>query len=166
MYMRARSKEKYRSDASQSPEGQIEEIKEINDTAPKNIPIESILELRNKGLSLSQVGKVLGCSSVNVSNRLKQYQPTFERLEHFKKNTSDIFTLKLSEVINALTLDEIKKASPQVKGMLIGILYDKLRLEKGLSTQNISVFSRIVEQACTEDAKPADKQSEADSNKG
>lgn len=121
------------------------------DTAPKGIPIETILELRNKNLTLEQIGKIVGCTKQTVSQRLKDYEPTFQKIEHLKKHRADILTLKQGEILNALTEDEIKKASPQVKGMLFGILYDKERLERGQSTENISVFSRVVEAADSDD---------------
>ena len=134
-------------------------------TANKNIPIESILELREKGLTMEQTAKILDCTTANISKRLKQHTPIFERIERFKRHRADIFTLKQAEVINALTPDEIKKAPAQVKGMLLGILYDKERIERGLSTQNISVFSRVVEAACSDNAPPDDKQLSGEAKK-
>lgn len=122
-------------------------ISDKPDTAPKGIPLESILELRNKNLTLEQIGKIVGCTKQTVSQRLKEYQPTFEKIEHLKKNRADVLTLKQSEILNSLTLSEIQKASPQVKGMLFGILYDKERLERGQSSNNISVLANLVHKA-------------------
>ena len=40
---------------------------------PKNIPIQEILDLRKRKppLSLSQIGKILGCSRQNIHDRLE-----------------------------------------------------------------------------------------------
>ena len=55
---------------------------------------------------------------------------------------------------NALKIDlnlteaDIKKMSPAQRITAAAILYDKARLERGESTQNVSLFSRIVAAAC------------------
>ena len=153
------------SDSLSGPKGELDLISPKPPTANKNIPIESILELREKGLTLDQTAKILGCSPANVYARLKHHNPTFERIERFKRHRADILTLKQAEIINSLTEDEIKKAPAQVKGMLLGIFYDKERIERGLSTQNISVFSRVVEAACNDNAPPDDKQLSGEAKK-
>lgn len=155
------------SDSLQGPKGAIEAFQKSPKppTANKKIPIESILELREKGLTQEQTAKILGCSTPNISARLKQHTPIFEKIERFKRHRADILTLKQAEILNALSEDEIKKAPTQVKGMLLGIFYDKERIERGLSTQNISVFARVVEAACNDNAPPDDKQLSGDKPK-
>ena len=109
----------------------------------KGIPIEDILELKNKDLNNKQIAELLGCDRSNVSKRLKEYTPTLKKIGGYKKHRADIYAHMQSELLSAVTPDKIKDCSvPQlVTGM--AILYDKERLERGQSTQNMSVASLI-----------------------
>lgn len=111
------------------------------DRRTEPIPVETMLELRDKNLTYDQIGKILGISKQAVQQRLKQYSPIYQRIEQFKKHRGDILTWKQAEILNALTPAEIQKAPPAVKSMMFGIFYDKERLERNQSTENISIKS-------------------------
>lgn len=50
------------------------------------------------------------------------------------------------DCLQALTAEDIKKASPRDKAIIFGTLYDKERLERGQSTVNLaSIYSRALE---------------------
>ena len=107
---------------------------------PKKIPVETILELRNKGLSMSQVATLLGCTKPNIVNRLKSINHKLNTLKDYKSNIGDILALKHRSVINHLTNDKLKDASAyQLVGMS-GILFDKWRIAEDKSTQNIGII--------------------------
>lgn len=111
------------------------------DCAPKGIPLETILELRDKKLTLEQIGKIVGCTKQTVSQRLRDYQPTFDKIERFKKHRADFLTHKQAEILGSLTDRDIKDASLLQRTTAFGILYDKERLERNQSTENISIKS-------------------------
>ena len=116
-------------------------------TEPTTIPIAKLIELRTKNpnLTYQQIGDMLGCSKVNVINRLKPYKEEIESLPTFKKSRGDILALVQSKLLNSLTLEDIKGASLLQKVTAMGVLYDKERLETGQSTSNTSVLSHVVE---------------------
>ena len=101
--------------------------------APKDIPIETIIELRKKSLSTRQIAKILGCDHSNIVRRLNAYKAELQGIEPFKRNRADIFAVVQSKIINNITEKDIQKASLLQKTTAISQLYDKERLERGLS---------------------------------
>ena len=108
---------------------------------PKDIPLESIIELYQKGLSTRQIAKLLNCTHPNIVQRLKEYKKEILGIESFKKNRSDILAIVQSRIINKITESDVKKASLLQKTTAISQLYDKERLERGQSTSNLAVQS-------------------------
>ena len=110
-----------------------------NSTANKNIPIYDIIDcIENKGLNQSQTAKLLDCHKSNVSARLKAigYQPQY--LEKYKNNRADILATYQQIILNSIDASDLKKAGLSQKIVASGILFDKERLERGQSTENIA----------------------------
>lgn len=103
------------------------------------IPIEDIIEYRNKGLSYQDIAALVGCSKQNVQERLEVcgYNPA--RLKNFTKNRADLLAHIQSELLNSLTPAAINDMYPHQRVISAAILYDKERLERGKSTSNINV---------------------------
>lgn len=119
----------------------------------KQIPIETILDLHSKHLSHSQIAKIIGCDKSNITHRLQAEGVV--SLQHYKDNRADILALLQRRIVSTITALDIKKASLLQKATVFGILYDKERLERGLSTVNQSIHSLIIERACADkEAKP------------
>jgi hypothetical protein len=102
------------------------------------IPISKIIELRNKKLTYSQIGKILGCSRENICMRLQPFRHSIENIKQVKDNRADTLAVISDTVLNSLTIEDIKKASAYQRVGMFGILYDKERLERGESTQNVA----------------------------
>lgn len=126
--------------------------------ANKNIPLADIVDLREKGLSHAQIGKVLGCSASNVKWRLRQINTRLASLDTFKKVQTDLLTLKVKDMVTALTMDKIKSMAGRDLVTCIAILIDKVRLLDGESTQNISYKAYIERYDNLEVQKQAIKQ--------
>ncbi len=109
--------------------------------SPKYIPIESLIEYANKGLSYPEIGKLVGCSPENVCQRFKAIDYTPERLKDFKKNRADILAHLQSKLINNISEDDVQKAPLGTKVLAMCQLYDKERLERGQSTEIVDVQS-------------------------
>ena len=122
--------------------------KSITKVAPK-IDVGKALELRLKGLSYRDIAVFFGCSHTSVAERLKPYVNGDDvDLETFKKNRADILTMKQAQVLGSMTKEDIEKASARDKAIVFGTLYDKERLERGLSTSNAAVvYAAAVEAA-------------------
>ncbi|MDP2672067.1 MAG: hypothetical protein Q8O68_00975 [Candidatus Daviesbacteria bacterium] len=109
----------------------------------KHIPIEIIIDLRKRGLSYSQMGKVLGMSKTACLKRLQPLKDKMELADAYKRNKSEVFNLKQSMLLSSVTEAAIKEMQPYQRVVAASILYDKQRLEDGLSTANIDIHSKI-----------------------
>ena len=107
-------------------------LSEIAPQTNKDIPIEDIIELRKKKLSIRQIAKILDCSFQNIAQRLQD--TGLEQLEGHKKHRADIIALKSAEILSSIDQDTIKKASLLQRLSGYGILYDKERLELDKAT--------------------------------
>ena len=116
------------------------EIQNQPSSVNKNIPIEILMDYAAQGLSQPKIAKLVGCSVVNVYNRFKAVNYDPPALKSFKRNRADILSHKQQQILDALSVDEIKKMQPRDKVVSFGILFDKERLERGQSTSNHAVL--------------------------
>ena len=105
----------------------------------KDIPIETIIEYRSKGLSLNEIAKLIGCSKQNVHKRLEAVGYSKEDLENFKNHRADVFAFLQSRLLNSIDDETIKELNAYQRIIGIGVLYDKERLTRGQSTANVDV---------------------------
>jgi len=105
----------------------------------KNIPIESILEYKARGLDSVEIAKLLGCDKSNIIKRLQHHNDKIASLPDYKKHKADVLALKQREILNNITPDKLNDASGLQLTTMFGILYDKERLERGQSTENVLV---------------------------
>lgn len=109
------------------------------DTSTKGIPISSIIDLiENKNLNMADTARVLGCDERNVARRLETAGLTPGYLGGYKKNRADIFAAYQMMILNSIRPVDLQKASLSQKMLGFGITYDKERLERGQSTENIA----------------------------
>ncbi len=112
-------------------------------TKPKGIPIERLLELKDKNLSRADMATILGCSKTNVTNRLAGYKSTIKGIDTFKKHKADVLAHLQMETINHITSDKQKDSSATQLVTQLAILIDKERLLRGESSVNMSVATLI-----------------------
>ena len=103
------------------------------------IPIAKMLEYRSQKLTHKEIGKLLGCSKENVTQRLGRYRDHIEGLEAYKERKADVLHLKASMLLHELSPSKIKEMSGYQLVGSYGILSDKARLEEGKSTSNVSL---------------------------
>lgn len=108
----------------------------IYDTTNKGIPLQTMLEYRSKGLSYGDIAKLVGCDKSNVHRRLAPYRDELENLPEFKAHRADYFALQQARLLNSITEDDIKSMSAGSRITGAAILYDKERLERGLTSGN------------------------------
>lgn len=120
----------------------------------KGISWRKVFELKGRGLSHAQIGKLLGCSHQNITRMVKCYGAELEGLDDFKANKGDFILAKQKQLLEGITAKKIDKMSGKDLAISFGVIFDKYRLETGESTANISLFSRLVKEAC--DTVPGD----------
>jgi len=112
--------------------------------ANKNIPKSDIIALKLAGLNNRQIADTLGCSKQNISSRLKQYEHEIKGLKVYKDHRADIFALEQKRLLDSIDDKDIKKTPIAARMTSFGILYDKERLERGESTENVAVLMKTV----------------------
>ncbi len=106
----------------------------------QKIDVQKALQLRLKGVSYEDIGKQFGVSRAAVYQRLKPVIPENNvDLETFKQNRADLLAAKQKIILESMTQEQIDKIPPGSRPTAFGILYDKERLERGQSTENVIV---------------------------
>lgn len=124
-----------------SPDGTPTEIiTNVNEP----IPIERLIELRNKRLSYEEIGRIVGCSKINVWSRIHGWIEEQEEVEEYKKNESHVLNLIRFKITKSITDDDIKKAPLRDRIVAFGVLYDKYRLETDQSTANVGYKGEVI----------------------
>lgn len=124
---------------------------------------KKVVDLHKKGLSTEEIAKHQGVAPSTVWRFLQQTKPEQQALEQFKKNRADVLARIQAKSLDTQerildTLDDavLSELSPSQKSGLLmslnaqsGTAYDKERLERGESTQNISTVSRMIDARVT-----------------
>ena len=116
---------------------------------PGKIDEEKFIELfqRNPNIQLREAAKILGVSHNAVwkaKNRIEGIDDV-EIVEDFKKTRADIFAAGQAKLLSIwLTDDRIKNMRAGEAALWFNSLYNNERLERGQSTQNISVADEYI----------------------
>jgi transcriptional regulator with XRE-family HTH domain len=111
-----------------------------------------LLELEAKGLTQAEIAAVVGVSRDTVAGHLARFS-TFTNLrdgiEEFRQFRADLFAGLQAKLLAAIAnkLDdekELAKLSPYAMTGMIGLIYDKERLETGKSSSNVAILSGII----------------------
>jgi len=136
-----------------TPDEEIPTLDPDSMTKPqKDIPISAIVEYRNKGLTYREIGELLGCTKQNIHERLQPFIASIDTLPAVKGTRADVLAVVSDGILNSLTTEDIKKSSAYQKVGMYALLYDKERLERGESTQNVAHahVSRDLQEILTE----------------
>ena len=106
---------------------------------PLGIPLDSILPLAEKGLTHTQIAKLVGCDRSNISRRLRTHEVLTGQIKEYVTDRANILASIQWRLLSSITDDEIKKAPLGTRLMCFGILYDKERLERGQTTENVGI---------------------------
>jgi hypothetical protein len=111
------------------------------DRTPKYTPINKVFDLiAVKGLSYHQASKILNISVEAVRQLcIRNDIPSKNGLKRIRKNRAEALMALQDRILSSIDGADIKKASLLQKMSAVGIAYDKERLERGESTQNVSV---------------------------
>lgn len=100
------------------------------------IPLERCVELVKKGLSHSEIAKILGCTRECVSRRVQGLE--LGSLKDYQENEHTILAFHRRRILNSITDNDLKRAGLSQKVIGAGVLLDKERLISGKSTANIN----------------------------
>jgi predicted DNA-binding protein YlxM (UPF0122 family) len=98
-------------------------------SAPKYIPIETLIEYRKKGLTLEEIGTLTGITKQSVSERIRNAD--LEGLEQFNDHKDKVFEHKQREIVKSLTDAKVKEMSGLQLITGAAILQDKIMALRG-----------------------------------
>jgi len=84
-------------------------------------------------LNNKQIAAIIGTTRENTSRTLTQYGVDMGAVEAYQKHRADIFDGVCSRLLASVTDSDINKASLMQRMASVGVLYDKMRIERGLS---------------------------------
>ena len=108
--------------------------------------IKDILTLAKEKPTLSQreLAKELGVSRNTVAKALAKVSDYKEEIDLFRKQRGDILDEKQALILRAIDSKKVGEAKLRDLAVAAGILFDKNRLERGLSTNNVASWCSIV----------------------
>lgn len=124
----------------------IETLSETTNSAPKYIPIEDIIALRDRDFTLKEIGKLHNISESAVSQRLIAVGYDKDRLDRYRKSRADILAFKQSKMDSEqfkflestdAKITNWKHFKDSVTSQAIA--YDKECLELGKPTQIVDI---------------------------
>ncbi len=101
--------------------------------APKQIGIDTIILLADKGHSNGEIAKIVGCSAQNIQARLANYD--YNGFKTFRERKDSVFERIQHELAESLNADDLKKMQARDRITGIAILEDKIRLIRGQATE-------------------------------
>ena len=120
------------------PKETLETIPKPPITTPKGISFAKLRRYRAKGYTYKDIALKVGCSKVNVINRLHGVIFTPEELEHMKLNLGDILLNDAMKYRSYITPAKLKKADAGTLAKMVSFKHSEYRIEAGLSTSNIA----------------------------
>lgn len=98
--------------------------------SPKGIDMGEIIELRKKGLSFDDIGKVLGCTGESARVRFRKVEKEINGVARYKEYRSDILAIHQKRILDNISGEDIKKASLKDKTIAFGVLFDKEKMQE------------------------------------
>jgi len=88
-------------------------------------------------LTTREIAKIADTDHTHVIKTLQRYGIDRVHVNRYKSHRADILAGMQEKLMNSITKADIKKAPMRDKVVSVGILYDKERLERDLSTANV-----------------------------
>ena len=123
------------------------------------------LATTNPDISRSNIAKIVNVDKALVTQVLKRYGLNLQVINSFKTNRAEILAGKQAALMSSLSTKDIQKASPYQKVGMFGILYDKERLERDLSTTNLASIHADIAALRKQDAVDKSESENVDKSK-
>jgi hypothetical protein len=119
----------------------------LPDTRKKGIPLKRLIILSAKGNTDSDIARIVGCAKQTVNERLAPHRDEIAAFRTYTEDRSVHQDFAAFQLLNSLSTEELKKATPYQRVGMYALLYDKWRLETGQSTENhahaVDIIARL-----------------------
>lgn len=114
----------------------------------RKVDVAKALEYRLRGMSYSEIGKMMNVTDGAVHAALKRFTAILDDPELLTAGRAHVGDLIEAGMLKALrsSVDDkkLKKASSRDAAIVFGTLFDKMRLLKGQSTENTKVLGSMI----------------------
>lgn len=100
--------------------------------------------LADAGVPYRKIKEVTSVSLGHISNIIKEFESNRKLVEYYKKNRADLLTFDQLTYRSYITKEKLEKASARDLELMRGITYDKERLTRGESTENVHVIIEAI----------------------
>lgn len=119
-------------------------LKQPKTRVDNRVDIKQALKLKTNGASYREIGQVQGVSAQAVHNAIAHLLPT-ELTKVYKEQRADILAHLQLQMLKSIDTPDIKKAPMGSRVLAACQLYDKERIERGLSTSNHAIIHADIE---------------------
>lgn len=114
----------------------------VNKSPKKGSKAPLIIKMKrdNPNMTDAEIARIADCDRSNVTRTLQRYGIDTVATDDYKSRRADVFAGLQQRILQSITDEAIKKTPAIQLVTAASILYDKERLERGESTQNISVL--------------------------
>jgi len=113
-------------------------------TGREEIPLETIVALREAELSYEEIGKLVGCSKATIANRLKPVLGKIKAVGNYRKARSNLLAVKEMDILGGITPEKIEKTAVKDLAFAFDKVYAAGRLEDNKSTANIATYAHLL----------------------
>lgn len=106
---------------------------------------------KHQDLSTRAIGKLAGADHSTVVRTLAAYGINKDEAEAYKHYRADILAGLQHRLLSSCTDDDIKKAPMGSRVLAAAQLYDKERLERGQSTENVAQITALIDRIRAQD---------------
>ena len=121
---------------------------------PQVLTVPVVAGLISRGQSNADIARLFGVSAQAVSQFIQRHDTQLACLKDADAYLSAKLKAVTIETIDSIDMSCIQKAGLRDRVISAGVMIDKQRLIDGQSTANISMFSHIIQSACTPSEVP------------
>lgn len=118
-------------------------------SAPKYIPQGSIVAMLESGMSQSDIAREFKVTPSAISLRLKDIGYSKKALAIFRDQKANILEWHQDRLLSSVTDAEIKKMAPRDRYWAAAVCHDKIRLERGQTTENVGQVHHMIHRVHT-----------------
>jgi DNA invertase Pin-like site-specific DNA recombinase len=96
--------------------------------------------LADAGSSYREIQRATDVSLGTISKVIREFESNKPLVEFYKKNRADLLALDQATYRSHITKEKLEKASAKDLELMRCMAYDKERLERGESTENVAVI--------------------------
>src|SRR3990167_997848 len=113
-----------------------------------------VMMLALQGKGVTEIARIVGCNHSHICRLLAPFMRQIEGYLAFKADPSALWEYQEYKVLQSVSESDINKARLAEKATFSGIARDKVRLQRGLSTSNISAITSIIQAVHDRNSQP------------